>query len=362
METKDPATLQMHPDADLARRMWWASQEGTHKFFKVKAHDLENNNEDDLAKYHKIGNHVADQAAKRAMTTHLAYIASTSNKIHLQQSQYKEQLHRYYQMLLRMFQHRAKLDAEKTQIPNRANTERMHEEYVESLCNFTIRNLWIPPAVEDDRTHVCSWGRTLTRELTTWMSQVRWSQEDQENTPQNIGVTWVELAMSFALGIGALLPVKRKGPDGKEHLIMCKSMAHAVAISLKLSELGDTLQKWITQVHSLQAPVQWPDRSKGLVKSLYTLGAHHQSSGFHQRPIFPRQQEVVRLMQTYLKDFKGTSFHKLPEFTFSASQQFLQKIEEELKVPWEDSCKIRQSVARQLKRERTRMDAVRGVE
>lgn len=91
----DLGALQMHPDADLLERLWKATQSGQRKYHKVKAHDLDNTQDDLLTKYRKIGNHVADHMANRAMHTQLKQIANTSDKLNAKYREYHNKLAEY---------------------------------------------------------------------------------------------------------------------------------------------------------------------------------------------------------------------------------------------------------------------------
>eukprot|EP00438_Fugacium_kawagutii_P003438 Skav200191 [mRNA] locus=scaffold2383:203540:205357:+ [translate_table: standard] len=345
-----PAELQQHADADLATRLWNASVRGHRIYQKVKAHDLDNVDDSLLSRYHKIGNHVADYHAKQALAGYLPHIKQTSDTVYQALSEAKQQLEQYFKMLLQMFQHKAKLDEENKTVPNRAETQRIHEAFVQGLCNWSIASPWQPQPLIEDQTWASSWGYTLTQALTEWMQQVQWPNQLDFVDPSEVGVTWIELALSFIFTVGIPIPVKRKHPNGKEYLVLCQNQAHMIAIDLRLGEMGDTLQKWITQVLGLQSPPQWPQLSKGLVRSLYTLGSSFQSSGVHTRPSFPKQAEVTTTMREYLKTHEGTSYNDMPPFTFHAAVDFVDQIKAELVTDWETSCKLRQEEARKMKR------------
>eukprot|EP00438_Fugacium_kawagutii_P003907 Skav220700 [mRNA] locus=scaffold472:685335:686837:+ [translate_table: standard] len=353
--------LEMHPDADLLGRFWRALQYGQRAFRKVKAHDLDKPQENMLEKYHKMGNQAADQAAKKALDLFQTHILNTSNTIHNDQTIYRDKLHEYYTMLLQMFRHRATLDASEDKQPNRAVAERVHATYVQDLCDLQVPDPWQPPPLVHDHADQSSWGPTLSRLLVEWMAQVHWPQEDPEGNVQCVGVTWVELALSLCLYMGTFIPTKRFLQDDKPYLVHFTSQTQAEATGLKLSEQADSLQKWITQIHGLQHPQQWPNPARGLVRSLYTLGAHHQSSGFYRRPSFPFQERVLKQLQEYLTEQTGTAFARLPKIDFHLAPAILDRIEGELAPGWDQMCRVRQEVARQMKRRVQRSERVAGV-
>eukprot|EP00438_Fugacium_kawagutii_P035317 Skav206907 [mRNA] locus=scaffold808:181434:185012:+ [translate_table: standard] len=351
---RDPRAMHMHQDADLVIRLWHAIQKGTHQFHKVKAHALDQQDDDLITRYHKIGNHIADRTANLAMQSQNPHITKLANKLAEHHAQARTHLEQYYRMLLAMFKHRAILDAEDKPEVNRAVVERVHEAYVQDLIGYTIPDPWHPPPIQYNDIQYTSWGPTLSQQLATWMNQVKWPSQQADTGHQTLGVTWVELALSFILTIGTLIPVKRKGSQDKEYLMACDSPAHAHALNVKLSEQADTMQKWVVQLLSLQYPQQWPELDRGLVRSLYTLGAHHQSSGSRLRASFPHQQQVIEILCKYLAKQTGTAFSALPEIPYTASKEYMKQIHLELEQTWSKSCQIRQEKARQLVRRRQR--------
>eukprot|EP00438_Fugacium_kawagutii_P026362 Skav206083 [mRNA] locus=scaffold2150:42701:43909:+ [translate_table: standard] len=353
-DLQDPSQLQGHPEADLATRLWNAMQRGERSFDKVKAHSLDEPDITLLEKYHRIGNHIADRTAAKAMSHQHKHITDTSNTLHENFAKVKKHLNLYYQMLLQMFKHRASIENSEQETPNRAEQCQIHADYVESLCQLCHEQPWIPLPLQADQTYAAAWGATLNEALVEWMAEVSWPDQPIEAAPYNVGVTWIELAISFVLTTGVLIPVKRLHPNGKSYLVLCESMAHVEAIDLRLAELGDTFQKWITQILGLQIPPQWPDQKKGLVRSLYTLGSSFQSSGFLCRPSFPNQRKVVHLFKEYLLNHEGTSYETLPSLDLHASEELHGMIKAELIQDWDSKCRERQEVARAMKRHHAR--------
>ena len=105
--------------------------------------------------------------------------------------------------------------------------------------------------------------------------------------PDDLGISWSEMVVSFMVHSGVILPLKRSRPSGVEYLQTFDSWDAALTFQVGLSELAHTFSNLVLQIRKLHAYDPWPQRPLGFVRSLYQLGSAHQPAGVKTRPVFP---------------------------------------------------------------------------
>lgn len=116
-----PQTLHMHPEADLALRLWKAIPVGHRSFLKVDAHKLHEEDAPMLQTYFRLGNDRADAEANRAPHHLVPPVTKTAQCIQTTQAEYRTKLRKIYDMYLLFFKHRAKVDDKQFQ-PDRTTS------------------------------------------------------------------------------------------------------------------------------------------------------------------------------------------------------------------------------------------------
>ena len=218
-------------------------------------------------------------------------------------------LKKLYELILAIQKRRASLDAE-----HKNNTCNQVQGCRQSIQNvFSNWSVDQPVVLHVPRMHIhhrVAWGPLIANSLKEWMSQISWP--SRRAIPDHFGVTWVDLALSYALHIGMPLPVKRNDNNGVERLTVLTTSAEVEAFGLKLSEHANAFSILWKQMGDLQDTGFGPPIDRGLVRSLYIQGASFQSYGFHWRPRYPYQDKVAQIMQRYLKGLDGTAFLSFP--------------------------------------------------
>ena len=65
---------------------------------------------------------------------------------------------------------------------------------------------------------------------------------------REIGVTWLELAVSFSMYIGKMLPVLRTNAQNQSRLLFIEDQADVDAYAASFADLATTFQKMWTQL------------------------------------------------------------------------------------------------------------------
>ena len=301
----DFSCLHACDNLDLVERLWTALQVGNKSFHKVKAHVEDFTGLDLLTVFHSLGNRLANDVAIQACKHFQPEPAILAEEIFADLTQFQHHLQRLFQMFLDLRVHHAK-SAELQK-----ETE-LHSELrpdtgpspLEVLANWSFDEVWSPPSPGITMLQYSAWGKPLCNTVVAWMHEVRWPLSEEIH-PDDPGVSWPELVISYTLHSGIILPVKRLKPDGTEYLQLFDSWDSARTFEVGLSELAHTFSNLTLQVRKLHANDPWPNRPLGFVRSLYRLGARNQPAGVKCRPTFPCQQQTCEILHRYLLQHKG---------------------------------------------------------
>lgn len=205
----------------------------------------------------------------------------------------------------------------------------------ERLAAYTVSCPWKREVIPMHRMQDCAWGHTLAKCMLHWMDEVRWPTHPDVEQQQNLGITWIELSLSFMLYTNLYLPVKRKDNHGIERLLVFHSLTEVRAHNVKLSEVANLFSILYKQLEELIASEVWPPIPRQLVNSLYTQGASIFSYGFSWRPQIPMQTQVLDILHAYLAQHKGPAFDFFPEVNLYPNDRTLKAITLELAKGWQ---------------------------
>eukprot|EP00438_Fugacium_kawagutii_P027763 Skav215996 [mRNA] locus=scaffold4693:170068:171459:- [translate_table: standard] len=257
---------------DLVQRLWRALRRGTFEFHKVKAHEDATLQPSLLLAYRTLGNQKANDAAIQACKYMYPAEANALHSMAKDVENDMNQLQRLYKMHLEL--HQARIRQEQLD-----QQQDMHgQETADPVDQLVQLQQWrvesprdIPPIRVDWSLHTVL-GPTLSAIFARWGRQLVWPDE-QTVIPDDPGVTFMELAVSFCLYAGTYLPAKRIKSDGLLYLTIPQSSAHAAALEIKLCEIGIMMSYLMHQVNQLCVPPIFPDYKHAGCKSLYRLGA-----------------------------------------------------------------------------------------
>eukprot|EP00438_Fugacium_kawagutii_P016083 Skav230949 [mRNA] locus=scaffold3010:63972:64859:- [translate_table: standard] len=240
------------------------------------------------------------------------------------------QLRRLYQMHLELYQARIRQEQLDNQQDNHGLEARRPDDQLELLINWEVGLPRQQLPIRIDWTAHTVLGPTLSNMFVRWGRSLLWPSDADEHH-DDPGITFMELAVNFAICVGAYLPVKRPKIDGLLYLIMPQSSTHAAALEVKLNEMGIMMAYLMHQANQLCDPPVFPQIQHAGCKSLYRLGAKQQSKGLVKRPQLPEQERTMRLLASCVRQHGEAVPQHGVEIEVSLD---LAKIQSEIRESW----------------------------
>ena len=138
-----------------------------------------------------------------------------------------------------------------------------------------------------------------------------WDEQGTTALETDVGVTWLELALSLHKFSKHWLPCIRKDDDDVEWVTFPRTDSDASSTSYQATDAATTMWHMWTAYHSLLGPAP-VKLQRGLQRSLRVLGASCECSGFKPRPKFP---EVTWVVEFSAELMRGKSSYKVPLLT-----------------------------------------------
>ena len=299
-------------DCDLLIRMQDAIKP-THRIDKVAAHVDPRFTSDHLQCYHQLGNMVAnDSAIKGCWSMHPWFVKECQTKC-VELQTFRESLANLYELILDMQQHCAILKTNASS-PQELVTTTQHVASFRQFQTWEIATPWVCPPLQLSRVQDSSWGKLLSDEMITWMGQLQWPADFQKD---DFGVTWMELVLSYSIHIGCYFPVPRTCMGDKQVLVTLYTWEQLQQFQVKFADLANYFSIFYGQVEKLCHPGRWPNVTRGLVRSLYTLGSATHSAGFVCRPKFPFQAQIATLLREHFQTDKSQAHVAVPKLEFT---------------------------------------------
>eukprot|EP00438_Fugacium_kawagutii_P019463 Skav230466 [mRNA] locus=scaffold186:317909:336027:+ [translate_table: standard] len=344
-----PLELAAHMAPDLATRLWRAFHNGRHTVRKIKAHQTISGCTDWLLKYDRMGNQRANDVANQAAKELYPQLHEEAVKLVDVLRPATDELYQFYGYFLKLRQARSQLRKQHNRHAAHAPRQTNELSIAQKLQQYQVGHAWIMPTPRIDYGPATAWGPTWAALFVEWASLLVWPQPDAQGDHVDLGVTWIELSLSFMYHSQMWLPLRRKDAQGVESLVIFQSKADLVAHQVRLAEFADTLNVFYTQMQSLRDTPFFPKLQRQLVRSLFAQGATIFSSGWPKRPVYPGQHHVLEVMESYLRVNKGTSWVDIPEVDIQSSPERICKVKSEIRGSWPDRCRGASEKTRQVR-------------
>eukprot|EP00435_Cladocopium_sp_Y103_P043208 s764_g12.t1 len=277
---------------------------------KIKAHRQPSDATDLLDLYHMLGNTMVDTVAKTTCKELNKAWQTQLEQVHLQVSLECEVLHEICKLHVALFKARAIAAQERSRLED-------NNLPVDGKSNLQpIRaalSTWEPTVVQQlvfpcstDWFEYFSWGKFLAEQMYLWMQTTIWPQDHGGPLEKEIGVTWLELGVSFSMYINKALPIIRKNQLGQNRLLLIEDNRDLEEHSVTGTDLAATMQKMWCQCEGWIQPESRPNVQKGLNMSLYAQGFQQAASGLTPRPKFYAQDRVAEYLAPLI--LKRTAF------------------------------------------------------
>ncbi len=187
-----------------------------HKIEKVKAHENIQISEGLDQAWKKLGNFVADEAAKSSLKIEVAEIITLSNQIATHDKSQKCKLEKVFRYLA---DYNKQSMWEAQQIASKTNPvgkviRNKKESYKEIASTWRIKvPLFIDfPGLTPEVAQCCSWGMEAAYDVYKWLSTLVWPL-DPNPQQGDCGITFLEMFVNFRFVTGKNLPITlhRKG-------------------------------------------------------------------------------------------------------------------------------------------------------
>eukprot|EP00435_Cladocopium_sp_Y103_P023521 s1371_g5.t1 len=252
--------------------------------------------------YHMLGNEAADAAAKTACTTLDTAWFHDLVGLHKQIQLERDLLVGVCELHVALCTARAKMDEQ---------MNRQEDEAVPPPAKADANPIlpaiqhWVPSELQvvtfsDDNEWFkwFSWGERLAQQMLVWMQRMSWPSHPQGPFEQELGISWLELGLSFSMFIQKALPILRTNADRKVRLFMIEDQNDITNHAVPFQDVAGTCQRMWAQCQALMPAESFPKCQKGLQPSLYVQGMKQYTSGLSLRPQYEYQSEVA----SYLKE------------------------------------------------------------
>eukprot|EP00438_Fugacium_kawagutii_P005578 Skav228724 [mRNA] locus=scaffold1830:269748:271832:- [translate_table: standard] len=223
---------------DLLRRFWTALQTGQVTLHKVKAHAIDLQRDPPQVSLHKIGNEAADLAAKVAQKRFAATVPPTRTRDQV------------------------------------------------DVTDFFVIDF---PADLERTLSCCLYGTRYSLSICRWMQMIQWS--TAEPTPQDPGVSWIELAISFMLTTQQGIVINSQ-IDDKQKFVAKQLPLHDTTVPFTAKSFS--FERAISQIFQLLRRKLPAWRRHSSATQVY--GSQYGRAGLAPRPVFPHHSVVVQLM------------------------------------------------------------------
>ena len=243
---------------------------------KIKAHQDLRTVSCLLELYHLLGNETADVAAKSACTSLDKPWYDDLVAHHKQIQMERDVLADVFGLHNALAIARAKLDEQR---------HRQESEVVPVPAKASVDPIlpaiqtWMPTEVQElefpdsrDWFRWFAWGPTLAEQFYIWMQLLVWPSQPQGPFAKEMGISWLELGLSFSMFLRKALPILRNNSENKTRLLMIEDEQDLVHHSVTLQDVAATFQRMWAQSQSLLPTTAFPQCQKGLQPSLYIQG------------------------------------------------------------------------------------------
>ena len=301
-----------------------------HRLVKVKAHEnicLE----DGLEKsWLKLGNLIADEAAKASITNEITEIKELAKSIFSHNQNQKKALRSVFQYLIdfnKLSQKDSKQNPEDDVTPPEKDgqtSDKQNNPLVNKKKSFqSIAESWkvldpihipfIQPT--DELLLCCSWGMEVAFDVYQWAQTIKWP-TCKEPMKGDCGITFLELLANFLLVTGKTIPVtiKRLGTRitwapflSEQALIQPQRTRSAMAQAVVLDSI-------IQQLNRIFNFALFPIPKRIGIKSLSHFGhcTLQKRTGYVCRPELQHTKETIFLVNSFLSDCRDCQNFNLP--------------------------------------------------
>ena len=165
---------------------------------------------------------------------------------------------------------------------------------------------FLAPEADLQFLHLGMFGERLAAATYNWMRQLRWPDSDVGPLDKKVGISWVELALSWVHTVGVYLPIIRQDALKQKYLFWPGNDNNLTDHGGSFTEQGNMLQKLVENTCAPIPEKVWPPTVRKKVSSLYVLGGGKYHQGLTIRPEVPCQDLMMATLDKVLRQGQGT--------------------------------------------------------
>ena len=311
-----------HAHPLLGRRIQNLSNVASNKVVKIKGH-AELHRLPDLECCHGLGNSLADHAAVEVCTTQLpALTQEWVQSVHERRDE-MQKLSEFYRLSLALQKYRREF---KSTVPASIHPDEPHPQHRASMVAQQFASWSVPLpwsfSLEEARQGAffshSYWGSSLLHCVLEWLHDLRWGLTCDAVPEAQVGVSWMELLLSFMFFAQSFVPVRRTGLKSENSFAWARCPTTAKAFSYTWNESATQFAHLVNQTISLCDQEVIPSYiHSSRVCALYRMGAGSCVFGWSHRPCFHAQRQVCSIVaDNFKKRPRSAAYSWWPEFDF----------------------------------------------
>ena len=312
-QTADIRVLNQKKNYDLLKKLHIAVHRHRNppKIGKVQSHqDLTVSG---FQRFLRIGNAVADEAAKQVATTTGLPLINEKRQIYREKLESVQHLSQEYEMRYELAKARV---AHQKQQTKEEQKEPIQKTGLQCLQEWSIPNPMQYPISEDHKlaAEASRWGVAYTSLIFVWLASLQWPQKDV--IEDGTGITWYELAINFWLTTQqAPLINLAKGNQPQQIVNIVEHPAYD-ASHYTFAKMIFAFAGSVEHASWLYGEEILPLQKRVKAKSLFQLGANVFRQGLPVRPMMRQQPETMAIIDQYIQqhlDGNNIQFHEYPD-------------------------------------------------
>ena len=299
-----------------------------HHIHKVKAHQSISPHDNVQEAWNKLGNFVADEAAKASLMKEDPGVIQLSSEIAAHNLKEKKDLLCVYKYMVAFNQISQRDSATSELEQNNPNLDlgdsNNQNERIRNMTSYkTILEHWtvpsaLPPIINHMTLEIaqcCSWGAKIAYHVYAWIQTLRWP-DNMDLRQHDHGITFLELLVNFHLVSGANIPVTVSRKGNVVHWVDFSSPKAVILPkrSRSASAQGVILAAIVQQLEQAFSTKMFPIPKKIGIKTLSHLGHYdlQKRTGFVRRPQLLHQKMTVEVVDKYLTECRNQNNFNLP--------------------------------------------------
>ena len=303
---------------DLLMQVWHRRHEVRVQLHKVKAHENLTDFTNLMDCYAALGNWKADNAAGDVALKAIPEVATKHQHCHDFLEQQMEHLHTVLQL-----HHDVKDIAAKTMETHKPElaVSHDHRQIWDAFRGWKVHQPhFAAPDADLQFLRLSMFDEELAVSTYRWIKALKWPSDESGPLNKDVGISWVELALSWIHTNGTYLPIVRPDASKEKYLFWPRNDTDLADHGSSYTEQGNMLQKLVENTCALIPEKVWPSQTRKKVSSIYVLGGGKYHQGLVRRPEVPQQEQMMSSLDQVIRQGKGTLLG-VPKMGFSAASK-----------------------------------------